>query len=95
MDMNEASVLMPRLFDFGMYYGHLLLVQQYNLAHVSKMAKNSETVATPNKNFMWQKLKICRHHHISEFHFFYLDDKWHIFSLSLDRLNCPCLVPTK
>lgn len=86
MDMNEASVLMPRLFDFGMYYGHLLLVQQYNLAHVSKMSMNSETVATPNKNFMWQKLKLCQHNqlHISKMSsFFYLDNKCRIFSLSL------------
>nr|XP_046243361.1 dynein axonemal heavy chain 10 [Scatophagus argus] len=34
LDMNEASVLMPRLFNIGLYYGHPLLVQQDRLAHV-------------------------------------------------------------
>lgn len=35
--MNDASVLMPRLFDFGMYYGHPLCVLQDKLRYVSIM----------------------------------------------------------
>lgn len=40
--MNEASVLMPRLFDFGMYYGHPLCVLQDKLRYVSMMLRNSQ-----------------------------------------------------
>lgn len=36
-DMNEASVLMPRLFDFGMHYGHPLCILQKKLRYVSRM----------------------------------------------------------
>lgn len=35
--MNEANVLMPRLVDFGMHYGHPLCVLQDKLKYVSKM----------------------------------------------------------
>ncbi|XP_031164939.2 dynein heavy chain 10, axonemal [Sander lucioperca] len=34
LDMNEASMLMPRLFDIGMHNGQPLLVLQNKLAHV-------------------------------------------------------------
>ncbi|XP_071339029.1 dynein axonemal heavy chain 10 [Trachinotus anak] len=34
LDMNEANILMPRLFDIGMHSGHPLLVLQNKLANV-------------------------------------------------------------
>lgn len=37
VDMNEANALMPRLFDFGMHYGHPLCVLQDKLKYVSKL----------------------------------------------------------
>lgn len=44
--MNEASMLMPRLFDIGMHNGQPLLVLQNKLAHVSKMKNNKQPAAT-------------------------------------------------
>lgn len=46
--MNEASVLMPRLFDIGLHNGHPLIVLRNKLAHVSKMKNNSQPTAITN-----------------------------------------------
>lgn len=54
LDMDEASVLMPRLFKVGMYYGQRLLVQQSKLANVSKIKQISQ-VAKSNHQYL--------HHH--------------------------------
>lgn len=61
LDMDEASVLMPRLFHFGMYYGHPLLVLKEKLTHVSKMQNNLQMTATTNRQkLMRQHLVKCQ-----------------------------------
>uniref|UniRef100_A0A3P8UAE7 Dynein axonemal heavy chain 10 n=1 Tax=Amphiprion percula TaxID=161767 RepID=A0A3P8UAE7_AMPPE len=41
LDMNEANILMPRLFDISMHSGYPLQLQQNSLAHVSMPCKTS------------------------------------------------------
>lgn len=87
--MNEASVLMPRLFDIGMHSGDPLIVLRNKLAHVSKMKNNSQTKTQCNNSRKNVNIKHVYQECLN------IEYRMHIFTVSLVRCIYPYSRPTR